>query len=196
MGSGASSGDSFYTQTGTEQNRKKENNGLFNGLLGALHPGSTGQKQPKESEKLEYLFEDEYVAAGPSWGARICYGTGMTYITALGAGGLWGLADGLRNAAGSHSARLRLNCVLNGVTARGPFLGNNVAMLALLYNLIHGGVIKMRKGEYDVYSSVGSATLAGLLYKSTRGPKSMAIAGGIFGSAMAAYQLGQTYWNS
>lgn len=143
--------------------------------------------------QLEHLFEDEYVANGPSWGARICYGTGMTYILGLSTGGLWGFVDGMRHPAGKTSNRLRFNCVLNSCTARGPFVANNIGMLALLYNLIHGGVIKARNGKYDVYSSVGSAAVAGVVFKSTAGLRPMGMAGALFGSGMLCYQLAKQY---
>lgn len=162
-------------------------------LLGALKTPAASHP-PKPDQRLEYLFEDEYVANGPSWGARICYGAGITYLSGLAVGGTWGLLDGLRNPAGT-TRRLRINCILNACTARGPFVANNIAMLALLYNLIHGGVIKLRDGRYDLVSSVASAAAAGVLYKSTRGLRAMGVAGGIFGSGMLAYQLAKKYYH-
>lgn len=161
-------------------------------LLGALK--TPAHHPPKPDQRLEYLFEDEYVANGPSWGARICYGAGITYLTGLAVGGTWGLLDGLRNPAGI-TRRLRINCIMNACTARGPFVANNIAMLALLYNLIHGGVIKLRDGRYDLASSVASAAAAGIIYKSTRGVRAMGVAGGIFGSGMLAYQLAKKYYH-
>ena len=43
-------------------------------------------------------------------------------------GGLWGLSDGLRRPEGKN-IRLRLNSILNGLTRRGPFMGNTLATL-------------------------------------------------------------------
>lgn len=163
----------------------------FSSILGALKTVTPHMSTP--DRQLEYLFEDEYVATGPSWGARICYGAGVTYLTGLATGGIWGLADGLRNPAG-RTTRLRINCILNSCTARGPFVANNFAMLALLYNLIHGGIIKAREGKYDLTSSTASATLAGIIYKSTRGLKAMGITGALFGSGMLAFQLTRNYY--
>lgn len=165
----------------------------FDKLFGALKAVAPSSNSNAERQ-LEFLFEDEYVANGPSWGARICYGSGLSYLVGLALGGSWGLFDGLRNPAGITS-RLRMNCILNSCTARGPFVANNLAMLALVYNLVHGAVIKAREGKYDIYSSVGSATLAGLIYKSTKGAKAMGKAGVLFGSTMLAYQLAKNYYN-
>lgn len=164
---------------------------LGDGLLNNLH---TPPSVPSDAQ-LEYLFEEEYKATGPSWGARICYGSGTTYLSGLAVGGAWGLLDGLRNPLGKTSCRLRMNCILNACTSRGPFVANNLGMLALLYNLIHGGVIQLRDGAYDEYSAIGSAAFAGLVYKSTAGPKPAAMAAGLMGGAMGLYQLGKMYQN-
>lgn len=144
-------------------------------------------------DQLEYLFEDEYVSNGPSWGARVCYGTGSTYLMGLATGGLWGLFDGLRNPQGSGSRRLRINCILNACTARGPFMGNSLGIVALLYNGLHGALIKARSDREDMWGAVAAATASGAIFKSTAGLKKCAMGGGVFGSAMLAFQLYQKY---
>lgn len=121
---------------------------------------------------MEYLFEDGSDAGTTSLGARLCYGTGYTYLTFLGIGGLYGLADGLRNPLGQGSRRLRLACVMNGVTARGPFIGNIAAIVAVLYNGLHGLVVR-GVGREDWGTALGSAAVAGGLFKSTRGAQAM-----------------------
>ncbi|PJF19412.1 Tim17 domain-containing protein [Paramicrosporidium saccamoebae] len=163
--------------------------GGFGLILGALKKAQT----PPPDKRLEFLFEDEYAPTGPSWGARICYGAGMTYLSGLAVGGSWGLLDGLRNPAG-RTTRLRLNCILNSMTARGPFVANNLGILALLYNLVHGGVVKAREGRYDLASEVGSAVTAGVIYKSTKGVKQAGVAGLLFGTGMLGYQLAKRYY--
>lgn len=191
---------------------------------------STGTFKMNDSDsrplrKIEYLFEDASTDAyGPSWGARIMYGAGTTYTSCLAIGGLWGAVDGLRGyrdllrggggtAAGAirPSKRLLWNAIVNSTTARGPFLGNNIAMLAFMYNGIHGALLAalpdqfiaslnkaslqispalLRKKDFQPFfetkdedgkditiinrhgnwiSSVCSASLAGLIWKSSRG---------------------------
>lgn len=147
-------------------------------------------------DQLEYLFEDEYVSNGPSWGARVCYGTGSTYLVGLATGGLWGLFDGLRNPQGSGSRRLRINCILNACTARGPFMGNSLGIVALLYNGLHGALIKARNDREDMWGAVAAATASGAIFKSTAGLKKCVMGGGLFGSAMLAFQLYQKYEKS
>lgn len=51
-------------------------------MLGSLGitPASSSTLLPPPAT-LEYLFEDEYVNHEPSFGSRLCYGTGMTYLS-------------------------------------------------------------------------------------------------------------------
>src|ERR1700710_896739 len=85
-------------------------------------------------DTLDYLSLEDSVlsdlpgsqSALPSrgWSDDLCYGTGISYLSALTSGGTWGLAEGLQKNPPSMPPRLRLNGVLNAVTRRGPFLGN------------------------------------------------------------------------
>lgn len=150
-----------------------------------------------KSPSLEYLFEDVYASSGPSWGARICYGTGITYLTFLGIGGTWGLLSPFSTSQlkSLTSPRLKYNAILNSVTAKGPFVANNAAILALLYNLVHGAMIRGRDGKWDVGSAVGSAALVGTIFKSTAGWKSALKTGGVLGTAMLVYQMADTAYD-
>ncbi len=159
-------------------------------LLSSIKLGpSIPTVSPSTRNELEYLFEDEYVPNGPSWGARICYGTGSTYLVGLATGGLWGLIDGLRNPQGRGGRRLRVNCILNACTARGPFMGNSLGIVALLYNGLHGALIKARGEKDDLLGTVAAATASGAIFKSTAGLMKCASGGAVFGGAMLAYQL-------
>ena len=164
--------------------------GPLTNLLSSIKLGpSIPTVSPSTRNELEYLFEDEYVPNGPSWGARICYGTGSTYLVGLSAGGLWGLIDGLRNPQGRASRLLRINCILNACTARGPFLGNSLGIVALLYNGLHGALIKARGEKDDLIGAVAAATASGAIFKSTAGLMKCASGGALFGATMLAYQL-------
>lgn len=153
--------------------------------------GFSRKRQPQTAAQdapLEYLFEEEGSSAGPSWGARICYGTGLTYLFGLSAGALWGLTDGLRSPLGQGSRRLRTNAILNACTARGPFVANNLAGLALVYNLAHGGYLKSTGDGQSLGSSVGAAAAAGTLFRIAAGPRQMLLSGGLCAILMALYQ--------
>lgn len=147
---------------------------------------------------LEYLnLEDESLTDLPGahgvipikdWTDDLCYGTGAVYLSALGVGGAYGLAEGLRKTQDAASSRLRLNGVLNAITRRGPFLGNSAGVLALTYNGINS-TIGYYRGQHDVFNSLGAAGLAGAVFKATQGPRPMLIASGIMMSVAGAWNV-------
>ena len=175
-----------------------ENTTRFRLFTRTLWDGLTrtrGGPDDKPTQSLEYLFEDAGSGGsfvGPSWGSRICYGTGSTYLSALAMGGVWGtLAPfSASTLARLPTSRLRLNALLNSVTSKGPFVGNTAACLALLYNLVHGAMIKARQGRFDVAGSVASAGLAGIIFKSTAGWRASAQTGLLCAGGMLAWKVG------
>lgn len=66
----------------------------------------------------------------------------------------------------SPTFKLRLNTILNQMTARGTFVGNNAGVLALIYNIFNCTIDKYR-GKHDVYGSMASGGMTGLVWKST-----------------------------
>jgi mitochondrial import inner membrane translocase subunit TIM23 len=139
-------------------------------------------------QTLDYLSLDESTlsdlpgsrSALPSrgWSDDLCYGTGVTYLTALSMGGTWGLVEGLNRAPASAPPKLRLNSVLNSMTRRGPFLGNSAGVVAMVYNGVNS-TIGYYRGKHDSANSVMAGALSGMLFKSTRGVRPMMISGGI-----------------
>jgi import inner membrane translocase subunit TIM23 len=117
----------------------------------------------------------------------LCYGTGVTYLSALSLGGAWGLQEGLRRSAG-QAPKLRLNSVLNAVTRRGPFLGNSAGVVAITYNCINSGIGYIR-GKHDAANTVAAGALSGMVFKSTRGLRPMMISGGIVASVAGAWAV-------
>jgi mitochondrial import inner membrane translocase subunit TIM23 len=139
-------------------------------------------------QTLDYLSLDESTlsdlpgsrSALPSrgWSDDLCYGTGVTYLTALTMGGTWGLVEGLNRAPASAPPKLRLNSVLNSMTRRGPFLGNSAGVVAMVYNGVNS-TIGYYRGKHDSANSIVAGALSGMLFKSTRGVRPMVISGGI-----------------
>ena len=119
---------------------------------------------------LDYLnLEDEQTYEGgiiPSrgWSDDLCYGTGTTYLTALGIGGMWGFAEGVNRSPPSAPPKLKLNSILNGMTRRGPFMGNSAAVVAMLYNGINSSIGAVR-GKHDTVNSVMAGALSGAIFK-------------------------------
>jgi import inner membrane translocase subunit TIM23 len=149
-------------------------------------------------QTLDYLSLDESQLSDlpgsrsllPSrgWSDDLCYGTGVTYLSALTIGGTWGLIEGLNRAPASAPPKLRLNSVLNSVTRRGPFLGNSAGVVAMVYNGFNS-TIGYYRGRHDAANSIVAGALSGMLFKSTRGVKPMMISGGIVASIAGAWAV-------
>ncbi|KAF2124969.1 Tim17-domain-containing protein [Dothidotthia symphoricarpi CBS 119687] len=112
------------------------------------------------------------------WSDDLCYGTGVSYLSALTIGGAWGLAEGLQKNPPTMAPRLRINGVLNAVTRRGPFLGNSAGVVAMVYNGVNS-TIGFYRGKHDMTNSVLAGAIAGAIFKSTRGTRQMAISSGV-----------------
>jgi import inner membrane translocase subunit TIM23 len=121
------------------------------------------------------------------WSDDLCYGTGMTYLTALTLGGTWGLIEGLNRTAAAPP-KLRLNGVLNSITRRGPFLGNSAGVVAMVYNGVNSTIGHYR-GKHDSVNSIVAGGLSGMLFKSTRGLRPMMISGGIVAGVAGAWAV-------
>jgi import inner membrane translocase subunit TIM23 len=168
-------------------------------LTGAAFPDPS-QLHPLaglNQQTLDYLsLEDSALSDLPGsqsalpsrgWSDDLCYGTGVTYLTALTVGGAWGLQEGLRRSA-AQPPKLRLNSVLNAVTRRGPFLGNSAGVIAMVYNGINSYIGYMR-GKHDSTNSIAAGALSGMVFKSTRGIRPMMISGGIVASVAGAWAV-------
>lgn len=172
----------------------RNNTGLFNGLI-AWNRRQDDELNRKR-DKIEYLFDDEYKSIGPTWGARVCYGVGTTYIMGLGLGGVWASMEALFSgrSLALPTTRLRLNHLLNTVSSRGPFLANNGACLALLYNVVHGAIIHNQpNGEHGLLTATVSAAVSGALFRMSRGPRAMGQGAAVLGSAMLLYASVRDY---
>ncbi|CEJ92022.1 Putative Mitochondrial import inner membrane translocase subunit tim23 [[Torrubiella] hemipterigena] len=148
-------------------------------------------------DTLEYLsLEDSALSELPGGQGVIpsrgftddlCYGTGITYLSALSFGGAWGLQEGLRSSAG-QAPKLRLNAVLNAVTRRGPFLGNSAGVVAILYNCVNSLIGNLR-GKHDAANTIIAGGLSGMVFKSTKGLRPMLISGGVVASMASVWAV-------
>ena len=151
-----------------------------------------------DQTSLDYLTLDDSTlsdlpgarSALPSrgWSDDLCYGTGVTYISALSVGGAWGFAEGWRRSPASAPPKLQLNSILNSVTRRGPFLGNSAGVIALVYNLINSSIGHYR-GKHDAFNSVLAGALSGAGFKCTRGLRPMMISGGFVAVAAGTWTV-------
>ena len=141
-----------------------------------------------EESALSDLPGSQSALPSRGWSDDLCYGTGVTYLSALTLGGTWGLIEGFRRSPASAPPKLRLNSVLNSVTRRGPFLGNSAGVIAMVYNGINS-TIGYYRGRHDSANSIVAGALSGMLFKSTRGLRPMMISGGLVASAAGAWAV-------
>ena len=141
-----------------------------------------------EESALSDLPGSQSALPSRGWSDDLCYGTGVTYLSALTFGGTWGLIEGLRRSPASAPPRLRLNSVLNSVTRRGPFLGNSAGVIAMVYNGINS-TIGYYRGRHDSVNSIVAGALSGMIFKSTRGLRPMMISGGLVAGAAGAWAM-------
>jgi mitochondrial import inner membrane translocase subunit TIM23 len=103
--------------------------------------------------------------------------------------------------AARQSGKLIVNHILNHVTRRGPFLGNSAGVLAMTYNLLNAYIsfnnlcLMANDSALESWTPVPksvtpflSGFVAGAMFRSTKGPKAMAIAGTLVMGAVAAWQ--------
>jgi import inner membrane translocase subunit TIM23 len=145
-----------------------------------------------EDSALDQLPGSRSALPSRGWSDDLCYGAGTTYLTALTAGGAWGLIEGLNKTPSSAPPKLRLNSVLNSITRRGPFLGNSAGVMAMVYNGINS-MIGYTRGKHDTANSIVAGALSGMLFKSTRGLRPMMISGGIVASIAGAWTVCDHY---
>lgn len=151
-----------------------------------------------DQQTLDYLTLEESAlsnlpgsrSALPSrgWSDDLCYGTGVTYLSALTVGGAWGMMEGFRRSPPGAPPKLKLNSVLNGITRRGPFLGNSAGVIAMVYNGVNS-TIGYYRGKHDSVNSVMAGAVSGMLFKSTRGLRPMLISGGLVAGAAGAWAV-------
>ncbi|PNP45030.1 hypothetical protein TGAMA5MH_03445 [Trichoderma gamsii] len=140
-----------------------------------------------EDSTLSDLPGSQSVLPSRGFTDDLCYGTGITYLTALSIGGAWGFQEGLRRSAG-QPPKLRLNAVLNAMTRRGPFLGNNAGVVAITYNCINS-LIGFLRGEHDAFNTIAAGGISGMVFKSTRGVRPMMISGGLVASLAGVWAI-------
>ena len=158
----------------------------FLGGPGGFDPSSLHPLAGLNKDTLDYLtiedatlsqsHDSDSILPSRGWSDDLCYGTGVTYLSAVSVGGAWGLAEGLSRSPASAPPKLRLNSVLNAVTRRGPFLGNSAGVVAMIYNIVNSSIGAVR-GKHDSANSVLAGLLSGILFKSTKGIRPMMTSG-------------------
>ncbi len=165
---------------------------------GAFNPSALHPLAGLNQDTLDYLaLDDSQLSDLPGgrsllpsrgWSDDLCYGTGVTYLSALAVGGTWGLVEGLNRLPPTAPPKLRLNSALNAITRRGPFLGNSAGVVAMMYNGINS-TIGYYRGKHDSFNSVAAGGISGMIFKCTRGVRPMIISGSIVGSIAGGWAV-------
>ena len=170
-------------------------------LLGDVALPDPSQLHPLaglNQDTLDYLsLEDSALSDLPGaqsalpsrgWSDDLCYGTGVTYLSALCLGGANGMIEGLRRSPMNAPPRLKLNAVLNNVTKTGPFWGNSAGVLAMVYNGVNS-TIGYYRGRHDSFNSITAGAISGAVFKSTKGFRPMLISGVLVASAAGGWAV-------
>ena len=148
--------------------------------------GSSG----RSDDDVEYL---DYNKKGRGWSERMFYNTGMAYGAGVILGGGYGAVEGLRSSP-SRRMKIRVNALLNGMGKRGSRVGNAVGAVAVLYSSFESLAdyveLEQYTGGYDIVNPIAAAVATGVMYKSTKGPKVMALAGVLGAGLVAGATLG------
>ena len=107
------------------------------------------------------------------------YSIGCAYGSGLLIGGFWGLLEGVKK--GGENRKLFVNSLVNGAVTKGPFLGNQFAVMTMFY-VAGYNLINFARGEEDVLNATGAGVISGLLFKSAAGWKMAGrygVAGGV-----------------
>ena len=86
------------------------------------------------------------------------------------------------------TSKLKLNRVLNAVSARGRMLGNAWGCVGLYYAGIESLSMSYFEHRYDTLCSLTAGAGAGALYKSMSGPRAVVVYGAA-GAALAGLNL-------
>jgi len=142
----------------------------------------------------EYL---DYNVRGRSWIERTFYNVGTSYLVGNLLGGCFGFVEGFRTSP-STKFNIRLNSVLNKTSRRGSRLGNALGSLATLYSFAEYGCeyagVQQLAGGAEWATPMVCATVSGLVYKSSQGPRTMLLAGGIGATLAIASHVAKPYF--
>jgi import inner membrane translocase subunit TIM23 len=151
------------------------------------------------------LFDDEpdyldYNFKGRPYYEKLFYNAGFSYIAGSLAGGILGGSRGLASAP-SSKLRVRMNGFLNGAGKYGSRGGNAMGVLALYYTTFEklvdmSGVDEYTDDAIPFFSQMTAGTATGILYKATKRPTTMLLAGVVGGGIAGGFSYAEYLWNT
>mmetsp|Transcript_18132 Transcript_18132/g.29424 ORF Transcript_18132/g.29424 Transcript_18132/m.29424 type:complete len:214 (+) Transcript_18132:187-828(+) len=161
--------------------------------IGAIDPSTFAPMLGVQDARglADAQIQPEYLYYEPKgWSERMFFNTGSAYLIGITTGGAYGVLNGLQTSP-SNKFKIRINSILNKSGRFGSRFGNALGAIAMIYSCFEASADSFQFEQYlggdDFVNPVIAATLTGLLYKSTQGPKTMALAGVMGGSAVAAF---------
>ena len=135
----------------------------------------------------EFVFQIDTSRSRP-FTLRLTYITGAGYLTGLTIGGSWGLFEGLKSVLQMQEASRKVNftALLNSITRRGPFLGNNLGILSMYFAFSEQMLRKFRNKE-DKFNKILAAVSSGCLWRSTKSFRAATFAGIVGGTIAGTY---------
>jgi len=109
---------------------------------------------------------------------------GSSVLLGAAAGGVFGLAEGIRQTA-NMTGKLRRTQMTNYIIKSGGSASNSLGSLAVIYSSFYALASFVRE-EDDEWKSVMTGGLTGALYKSSAGVRKCGM-GGAFGLGLAAF---------
>ena len=147
--------------------------------LPGAYGGGAGVPPARSAQQPQYL---EYNTKGRPWMERLFYNTGVSTLIGTFAGGAYGAIEGWGKSP-RPKFKVKVNSMLNHAGRRGSKAGNALGSVAMLYTFSEG-ITEMVELEHMIPSSMPgneyvvpmiSAVATGLVYKSTKGPRVMAV---------------------
>jgi mitochondrial import inner membrane translocase subunit TIM23 len=145
-------------------------------ILNKPPPTKVKQTTSTDKDKKSQLYLQNY---GRQFGEQMTYSIGCAYGSGLLLGGFWGVLEGIKK--GGENRKLFVNSIVNGSVTRGPFLGNQFAVMTMFYVASYN-LINFVRGEENILHATGAGAFSGLLFKCAAGWKMAgrySVAGGL-----------------
>ena len=148
----------------------------------------------EEPDYLEYNFK------GRPYLEKLFFNTGFAYLGGSVAGCVFGAVNGVSNAP-SDKFRVRVNALLTGAGKYGSRAGNSMGVLAMYYTSIEKLVDLSGADEFvgevvPFFTQITAGVGTGMLYKCTKRPTTILVAGAVGGVGMGVTSYAEYYWNS
>lgn len=146
-----------------------------------IGPGGIFMQLPAQAKTHDYLRSRMApVTQEKSWGSKLVYESGTSYIIGAIGGGIIGAGQGWRQGA-KMNMKLRMNSVLNSSGRLCSVGGRNFGVFGLMYSGSRS-LAKNRRAKDDVWNDIIGVTSAATLTTLPRGPVTALGVGAALGS--------------